>query len=465
MNNNALRLSLKSWIWRWHIIGGLISLPFILLLCVTGVVYLFKAPLNTAIYQDVLQVERPLNRQPALSLQEQYTAAKNASEIVSVVVPRSINAPKTNSVEENSLENGPLENSPLEKSLGKFTDTTAFQVKAKGRATNQLRVNPYTGEITGRFVQRDTLMYGIRKLHGELLLGKAGTLVVELVASWFVVLLITGVYIWWPKKHAKRPVKSNAAGGVFVVRTQAGKRVFWRDLHAVGGFWMALAMLVILAGGMPWTDVFGGNLKWLQKQTATGYPMHWNNGKGLTSARDSARDTGQTLPLDLDAVANLKPVAQLPGQVTITLPFDDEGVYSVRNRSFWLSDQQVLHIDQYSGRLIKQLTWQDVGLLMDLRQVFMRLHQGEYGLVNWLLVLVLVLVFALTTFAAMVSYLYRKPKDAWGLPRVPASFKADATVLSLIVLLGAVFPLFGGSVLLIFLFQMLRQPKPSDKTA
>jgi len=462
MSNNALHLSLKSWIWRWHIIGGLISLPFILLLCVTGVVYLFKAQLNTAVYQNVLQVPDPLNRQPVLSLQEQYTAAKNASEleIVSVVLPRSINAPKTNSVETSLIENN-----PLEKSTSEFTDTTAFQVKAKGRAANQLRVNPYTGEIIGRFVQRDTLMYSIRKLHGELLLGKAGTLVVELVASWFVVLLITGVYIWWPKKPAKRsanrPAKNRATGGVFVVRTQAGKRTFWRDLHAVGGFWMALAMLVILAGGMPWTDVFGGNLKWLQKQTATGYPMHWNHGKGLTSAQDSAQDTGQTLPLDLDAVANLKPVSQLPGQVTITLPFDDKGVYSVRNRSFWLSDQQVLHIDQYSGRLIKQLTWQDVGLLMDLRQVFMRLHQGEYGLVNWLLVLVLVLVFALTTFAALVSYLYRKPKGAWGLPRVPASFKADATVLSLIVLLGAVFPLFGGSALLIFLFQVLRQTKPS----
>ena len=79
MINNALRLSLKRWIWRWHIIGGLISLPCILLLCVTGVVYLFKAQLNTALYQDVLQVQRPLNHQPVLSLQEQYNAAKSAS--------------------------------------------------------------------------------------------------------------------------------------------------------------------------------------------------------------------------------------------------------------------------------------------------------------------------------------------------------------------------------------------------
>ncbi len=31
-----------SWIWKWHFLGGIISLPIIILLSITGIIYLFK---------------------------------------------------------------------------------------------------------------------------------------------------------------------------------------------------------------------------------------------------------------------------------------------------------------------------------------------------------------------------------------------------------------------------------------
>ena len=51
------------------------------------------------------------------------------------------------------------------------------------------------------------------------------------------------------------------------MRLKQGKRILFRDLHTVLGFWVSLLLLLTLAGGFPWTDVFGANLKWVQKLT------------------------------------------------------------------------------------------------------------------------------------------------------------------------------------------------------
>nr|WP_305814023.1 hypothetical protein [Photobacterium leiognathi] len=40
-------------------------------------------------------------------------------------------------------------------------------------------MDPYTGDVTGQFARNDTLMQKVRKLHGELLLGKKGRWVIE----------------------------------------------------------------------------------------------------------------------------------------------------------------------------------------------------------------------------------------------------------------------------------------------
>ena len=36
-------VKLNAWLWKWHFIAGVISLPFIILLSITGGIYLFNA--------------------------------------------------------------------------------------------------------------------------------------------------------------------------------------------------------------------------------------------------------------------------------------------------------------------------------------------------------------------------------------------------------------------------------------
>lgn len=405
---------LNRWFWRWHIIAGLMCLPVMLLLSVTGILYLFKADYNHLVYQDILQVDAPKEMAASVSYQTQLENVQRQSDhpVMQVFLPET------------------------------REQTTGFRLHNHGHSRHVVYTDPYTGEVLGGIQQKQTLMYKIRKLHGEILLDTPGTLIVELVASWFVVLILTGIYIWWP-------AKTFSLAGFFTVRCNGSRRMFWRDMHAVFGFWLSIFMLVILAGGMPWTDVFGKNIKWVQEQTNTGYPEHWRSSKGVQSAENS-----QTT-ISLDKVAEIAQERLLKGQVSIKLPVGADGIFSITNRSFWLSDQKVVHVDQYSGEVIKALNWQDVGFLMDLRQVAMRLHQGEYGRANWYAVLLITLLFTVSTAAGFIAYLIRKPKGRWGFPEVPNDFKVGYFILSLITLLGVLFPLFGVSLIAISLYDYL----------
>ncbi|WP_233890655.1 PepSY-associated TM helix domain-containing protein, partial [Tenacibaculum piscium] len=266
---------LNQWLWKWHFIAGLVSLPFILVLSITGAIYLFNPDVESKEVAKIQDVEN-LHKTP-ISYQQQWENAKEKLK----------KKPSSMVINDNPEK-------ATEFVVGRFSHkTTVF-------------VNQYTGEATGTFSPKDTWMYTVRKLHGELLGGKIGTKIIELIASWMVVLILTGIYIWWPF--------SSGIKGVFTIRFKEGKRILFRDLHAVTGFWMSLLLLIILAGGLPWTDVFGSNFKWVQKVTNTGYPKTWN-GRGLAS---EVKGNIKTISIDeMVAIANAQ---NLQGTVSIGLP-------------------------------------------------------------------------------------------------------------------------------------------------
>ena len=61
---------LNQWLWKWHFIAGIISLPFVLVLAITGGIYLFKdeveIPLRSK-YKEIKSVDNP-----KISFQKQF---------------------------------------------------------------------------------------------------------------------------------------------------------------------------------------------------------------------------------------------------------------------------------------------------------------------------------------------------------------------------------------------------------
>ncbi|MCD8448999.1 PepSY domain-containing protein [Tenacibaculum dicentrarchi] len=399
---------LNQWLWKWHFIAGLVSLPFILVLSITGAIYLFNPDVESKEVAKIQDVEN-LHKTP-ISYQQQWENAKEKLK----------KKPSSMVINDNPEK-------ATEFVVGRFSHkTTVF-------------VNQYTGEATGTFSPKDTWMYTVRKLHGELLGGKIGTKIIELIASWMVVLILTGIYIWWPF--------SSGIKGVFTIRFKEGKRILFRDLHAVTGFWMSLLLLLVLAGGLPWTDVFGSNFKWVQKVTNTGFPKTWS-GRGLISEVKEKRMTIE----EMVAIANQQ---KLKGTVSIGLPKSAKSTFSVANKTFPLTAQRKLHFDQYSGKLVKEHTWSDVGFLMRGRMWVMAFHQGQFGGWNWWLMFGVAIGLTIMTIAGLFSYLSRKQKGSWGVPKVSAQFKVGKFIVFILVLLGILLPMFGISILLILLFEQL----------
>ncbi|WP_119395391.1 PepSY-associated TM helix domain-containing protein [Salinibius halmophilus] len=408
--------SLKLWLWRWHVIAGLFVLPFIILLATTGAIYLFKDQYRANIEAPMLATTEG----EPLPLSQQFDMA-------------------------NMFSQNPLTH--IEVADGQATHF----YNGRFSPNESVYVDPATGGITGQYIRSNDIMETIRNLHGELLMGDYGTKVIELVASWLVVLIITGIVVFWPRKQ---PILN-----LVRVRLNKGKRIMMRDLHAVLGFWISAFLLVIIAGGLPWTDLFGANFHKLKEATNSGYPATWFSSRSLNSTV-----AGEALTLDeMFAIAQAQ---ELPGKVYLALPQTSDSVFTVSN-SAKLSEQQVMHFDQYSGELLLHHTWDEVGMLSAGQQVVMRLHQGEFfGIANWLIALFTCIALVALSLAGITSYLMRKPKGKLGLPKPPASFRVGLGTLVLIAALGLILPAFGISVLIIVVVSWLSSlRKPSVRAA
>jgi len=409
---------LNQWLWKWHFIAGVVSLPFILLLSITGAVYLFNPAVEKEAIAKVQNIERTgVN---PVSYDKQYeTAAEYLGKKPNILIFHN-EATKSN-----------------EFISGRFS----------GKKT--VFINKYTGEVSGSFSSKNSWMYTVRKLHGELLGGNIGTKIIELIASWMVVLIVTGLYIWWPF--------SKGIQGVFTIRFKEGKRILFRDLHAVVGFWMSILLLIVLAGGLPWTDVFGSGFKWVQKVTNTGYPKSWS-GRGLTS-------TLKDKTITFDEMVTIANQQDLPGVISLGLPKSTKSTFSVSNKVFPFDAQKMLHFDQYSGELVKEHSWSDVGFLMRGRMWVMAFHQGEFSAWNWWLMFGVSIGLTIMTIAGLFSYAYRKEQGNWSVPKVSVKFKVGKVVLLVLVVLGVMLPVFGISVLLIVLFEQFSKKVKKNKAS
>lgn len=128
--------------------------------------------------------------------------------------------------------------------------TCMVTFRETGRRT--LSVDPYTGEVNGW-----TRSYGffrtMRQLHrwlldppaskGEMSVGKA-------VVGWstllMVVILVSGLVIWFPRNRAAWKHRLR-------VSTRKGWRRFWYDSHVALGFYATLLLLVMALTGLTWS--------------------------------------------------------------------------------------------------------------------------------------------------------------------------------------------------------------------
>ena len=203
-------------VWRWHFLAGLLSLPFLLNLAVTGSLYLFTPEINHILYSALEDV--PARSAPmAASALVQKTATQTQAEVLRMTVP-----------------SGPNKSVQMLLRTPSGESRTAF-------------VNPYDGSVIGT-IPEGGVMQIVRKIHSLQYFGFWTSCLVEIAAGWAIVLALSGIFLWWPRGRS---------GGVLTVRGTPKSRIFWRDLHAVTGLFVSSLIVFLAVTGMPWSMVWG----------------------------------------------------------------------------------------------------------------------------------------------------------------------------------------------------------------
>ena len=189
-------------------------------------------------------------------------------------------------------------------------------------------------------------------------------------------------------------------------------------------------------GGFPWTDVFGSGYKWVQKTTQSGFPTTWQ-GRGVLSSSHS----GQVVTIDkmLQKAAALN----LEGEVSLNLPKSPEGVYTVDNETTHFSEMKSIHFDQYTGEVIAQNTWDDIGIMMKSRLWLMAFHQRKVWNVEFCTHIGDSSSTHSVKHCCYLFYLYRPSPSGI---KISGSEKGGIAIFPTIIIsiLGILLPLFGG---------------------
>lgn len=141
-------------------------------------------------------------------------------------------------------------------------------------------MNPYTGEVLGERVAEEDFFAIVLDLHRTLMMGTPGRVLGELATSWGLLLLASGIYLWWPRG------KKNV--GVWIPRLSGKLYAVLRDWHAVAGFYLVPIAFLIIFTGMFFTVIWGTAFNTTVKN-AGHWPMEWFSPAKSTPPSENAR--------------------------------------------------------------------------------------------------------------------------------------------------------------------------------
>ncbi|MBA4286020.1 MAG: hypothetical protein C0434_10875 [Xanthomonadaceae bacterium] len=441
-------------VWRWHFYAGLFVVPFLLMLAVTGALYTFDDEIEAWWYRDLLRTPACAAPLPAAEQEAAVLAAHPGASVRRYTVAASA------------------------------AQAAIWTVQPPQGGALNLFVEPCSAAVRGAVETRWQLMNVVSALHGELLLGTVGDWLVELAASWAIVLLVTGLYLWWPDQGARLL-------GSFIPRLNAKGRVFWRDLHAVPAMWNALAVAFLLLSGLPWAGFWGGQLARLGTVSHLTAPTpnfvaaptldnavpadpHAAHRAEAAASDDTripwairhdpapAGGAGRIGVAEVEAIARERGVLA-PG-LRLIYPSAPGSVWHLSYIPGGATTQRTLYLDPADGRVLDDIGYGRYSPLGKAVEWGVEIHLGrQFGLLNQLLCVLVCGLTVLTVVTGTVMWWKRRPAGGLGAPSLPKAYRTRAGVVVIAAALGLLFPLMGLSLVVMLLLDGLLRRWPPGK--
>lgn len=424
----------KSLYWRIHFWAALIASPFALVATLTGILYVFTPQIEARLYQHLDHVAPQASMLPLdAAVAEAERAAPRGWTVQHVVPPFQQDdavqvafAPPGGAQDEHAGHGGHA--APATPPRPKFGLPAQAII---------VYVNPHDARVLGSLAGSERFGNWAKKLHSRLLQNDGWRWMIELAASWLMVMLVTGVVLWWPRGAQSGLPKRGARG-----------RNGWRQWHAFLGVALGIVSVVILTTGLTWSQQAGGRIRALRDASGQAPPPV---PRGLHSREEGApldwQDAWQVARSHAPAIA-----------VQLTAPASQDDVWRAtmadRSQPTLRFD---LQFDAYSGKPLYYAGWQAQTAFGKATAIGIPFHRGEFGWWNQALLLLFGASVLFSLVSGWVMFFKRRPPGSLGLPRLLPGAWTSPSALAWLVAAGmcALMPLLLISACMLMLLELL----------
>jgi uncharacterized iron-regulated membrane protein len=348
MVKNRKGYSIRNFINDVHLWLGVASAIVLFLVCLSGTVYTFKHEIDRAVEPEKF-----------------YVASENEPLSISEIIKATAET-TSGKVTRVTVYDNP--NQPFE------LQVSASKEDKRGET---YFVDQYNNAIlgTGKGSTSEFFMFFF-KMHRWLLLDQEiGRPIVGIATLIFVILTLTGLVLWFPKKV--RGFKSFKSG--LRIKTGGSWKRINHDLHNVLGFYTFLIVLVMALTGLNWS------FEWYKDASSTVLGAKVFGGRDEKKMFSDSTAISARLSVE-DVLAVSSKALPYTGKTSVSLPKGKGGTFEIRkfNESKFNKDAtDKLVVDQYSGKILKKELFDDKTSGQKIAAQIKSIHTGEiYGMTS-----------------------------------------------------------------------------------
>ncbi len=408
-------------VWRWHFWSGLLITPVLIIVSLTGSIYVFKAEIERWLYPEVMFVE-PVGE---AGLVEGFISAINAEY-------RQHEISFVNFYED--PERAWEAFGDIHGENGEHLDVRRFYY------------DPYREKLLGTLDNETEFFRVVLAIHRRLFAGTPGRIIVETATCWDIISMLAGLYLWWPKGKAK-------IWGVWLPRIRGRARVILRDWHTVPGVYMVLFVIMIMFTGLLFTRIWGTGYRAGNALTG-GFPDFFLNPPQSQLPEGDEPPSQISIDQALSTANELFPFWGTSYGIRIVETGSEEAYQVVSSLQEASIDRGVVFIDQYSGDVLVFETNEDLPLRTHLTLLFYPIHVGSiFGTPTKIIAVIACFLIMTMSSTGVIMWWKRRPSGKLGAPKKPPHKIVPRWLAWSTVSLAIFLPTVGLTLLLIILGQ------------
>lgn len=403
--------------WRWHFWMGLLVAPVIIIASVTGSIYVFKEDLQRVMYPELMFTDGPTNQQQGFDAFEAAVSAHNPADELRFLNVSAEPGRAWLGYAEQHLEDG-------------------------SEKVTQYYFDPATGELLGTLDNETSFFRVVLAIHRRLFAGTPGRVIVETATSWGIISILTGLWLWWPRKKEK-------IWGVWLPRIRGSTKTVLRDWHTVPGVYIALFALIIMVTGLLFTRVWGTAVRAGVFATG-GFPEFFTD-PPVSAIPDGDSDP-QRISVDAAMATAFGHYDFARDGFSLGLPHDETDTFQIiTDTHVPLADRGAVYLDQYSGETLVFETSKDIPMATHVLLAFYPIHVGSiFGLPTKILAVLACLILIAMSVTGIWLWWRRRPPGSFGAPREAPELKTPGWIVGITILLAIFLPTVGLTFLLLF---------------